>query len=122
MLSSTQTAVIVGTFCTLSGFCYSASIVIYHLLSHLYFVMASDDREVPATRSAHEEGGSTLATSCFVVRETVPHLDVAVYRRLNPNTLDATCFVAMFSDGRNSAMFDRLGICSDTYIGAWNPR
>lgn len=84
--------------------------------------MASDNKDVVATQSAHEEGGSTLAADCFVEREILPHRDVAEYKRLHPNTLDARRFKAMFNDERNSTMFDRLEVCRDTNIGARSRR
>lgn len=61
--------------------------------------MASNDGNVVATRSAHEDGGSTFATNRFVVRAIVPYWDVARYMPLYPSTLDARRFEAMFSNG-----------------------
>lgn len=42
------------------------------------------------------------------------------YRRSYLNTLDARHFVATFSDGWKSMMFDRLVVRRDTDIGAEN--
>lgn len=75
-----------------------------------------------STRSSQEEGGNASTTSCFVVRETVPRWDVARYRRLYPNTLDARRLGAMFSNERISRLLDCLEICRDTNTGAWNQR
>lgn len=57
-----------------------------------------------------------------MVRETVPRWVVAKYRPLYTNTLDARHFGAMFSEERNSTMFDRPVTRPDTDIGAWSRR
>lgn len=60
--------------------------------------------------------------SCFVVRETVFHWNIADYRRLYPNTVYARRFGAMVIVGQNSKMSDRMGVRRDTDTGAWNQR
>lgn len=89
------------------------TLIIFHVCG-----IASVDRDVAARRSVHEEGSSTPAMSCFVLRETEAHGVVAEYRRLYSNLHDARRFGAMLSDGRNSRMFDRLGICRVIDFGA----
>lgn len=81
--------------------------------------MASGDEDAAGLRSADEERGSTSATDCSMVRETLLHWDLAKYRRSYSSTLDTRYFWAMFIDGRNSTMFDRLRVRCDTGIGVW---
>lgn len=57
-----------------------------------------------------------------MVRESVPNWGVAEYMRLYPNTLDERRFVAMFSEGRNSTMFDFKVVHRSTNIGSWSRR
>lgn len=70
-------------------------------------------------RLAHEEEGSRFAADRFVMRESVPRWNVAKNRRLYLETFHARHFVAMFSGGRNSTMFDRVRLCHYTDIGDW---
>lgn len=79
--------------------------------------MASEHENVAAARPAYEGAGNVSTTSRFVVRETALHWDVAVYRRLYLNMLDARCFGVRFSDGRSFTMFDRMEARRDTDIG-----
>lgn len=60
--------------------------------------MALDNGNVVTMRSVHEEEGNASATSSFVEREIVPHLDLAEYRRLCPNTLNTRRFGAVFRE------------------------
>lgn len=86
------------------------------------FGIASDDKEGAATRTSRYGGGNGSTTTCFVVRESVPHLDVAAYNRQYANTLNASRFAAMFSDGQISTMFDLKVIRRETDICAWNQK
>lgn len=43
-----------------------------------------------------------------------------MFRHLYPNTMDARQFGAVFSDGRNLTMCDRMGVCRDTDNGGQN--
>lgn len=85
--------------------------------------MASDDGEAAAARLIQNEAGYFMsATSCFEVCESLPHWNAAEYRRLYPNTLDARCFGALFSDGGDSPKFNRLGVRGDADVGTCNWR
>lgn len=84
--------------------------------------MASDEWDVIAARSVHIKKGSTSKTDRFLMREAVPHMDVAEYKQLYRNTLDARCIEAMFSDGQKSMVLDRMEVRCDTDIGACNQR
>lgn len=109
---NTQTAVISGTFFTLSSICFSfcfqfrsSTFVIF-----LDFGMASDDKDVVVTRLANEEGGKEFTKSCIVVRETVPHWNVAEDRRLHQNTLNAERVDVLFGDGWSFTMFGSMSV------------
>lgn len=84
--------------------------------------MASDNTDVAATHLAYEEGGSTCALDRFVVRQSVPHWNVADYRRLHLNKLEARRFGARLSDWQKSSIFNRLELRRDTGIAVWNRR
>lgn len=84
--------------------------------------MASDDRDVVATRLAHEERDNTSRTSRSMMPEIVLHQDVAEYRGLYPNTLDPKHIGAVVSDGRSFTTFDSIEVRRDTSIGFWNRR
>lgn len=79
--------------------------------------MASGNGDVAATFSAHEERGGASTTDRFVVRKTILHWDVAKHRRLYPDTLDASGFGAMFSDGRHFTMLDHMRVRRETDTG-----
>lgn len=69
-------------------------------------------------RSSRDGAGvSTFTMSRLVGHKTVPHWNGVDYRRSFPNLLDARRFSAMVSHGRNSTMFNRLGVRRDTDIG-----
>lgn len=97
----------------------SAFISHHHLLPFFSSGMASNDRDTAAAHLSHDEaGGDTSAKSHFLARETVLHWYVAKCRRLYPNTPDLSRYGAVFRDGRNFTMFDRLWVRRDTDLGA----
>lgn len=122
MSGNTQTAFFTGTFFTLSSIRFLSAFNLNYQPWSLFFVTASDYGDVVATCLTHEEDGNACATSFFVMRETAPQWHVAVYRLLYPNSLHARRFGSMFSDGRNSPMYDRMMVHRDTDIGCWNRR
>lgn len=114
--SNTQRAAIAGRSVRFEVF-FQILIAIVNFLSFFFvFDTSPDDGDVVATRSTHKEGGSASSTDPFVRRETVPHWDLAEYRRLYPNTLDARRFGAVSDDGQNSVVSDRLEFCCDTDV------
>lgn len=113
-----QTAAIAVTLCRFQSFSQLSILATIYHFSYWYGVWLRGRCNGASSRDVVE--CNTSATRRVVVRETVPHWNVANYWRLYPNTLDARRFGAMLSVERNCITFDCLAVRGDRDIGAWN--